>query len=74
MQNGFGTLLPVSVQGCQIACSMAGTACEAISYNPTLEACYLKAGGSATDCPVRTPTLSDGELLTSTYTHSADLK
>jgi PAN domain len=59
MQNGFGTLLPVSVQGCQIACSMAGTACEAISYNPTLEACYLKAGGSANDCPVRhTPPMS----------------
>ena len=52
MQNGFGTLLPVSVQGCQIACSMASAACGAISYNPTLEACYLKAGGSATDCPV----------------------
>lgn len=52
-QNGFGSLLPVSVQGCQIACAMTGAACNAVSYNPTLQACYLKAGTSAANCQAR---------------------
>jgi len=52
-QNGIGSLLPVSVQGCQTACAMAGATCDAVSYNPTLQACYLKAGTSAANCQAR---------------------
>ena len=50
MQGGAGSVLPVSVQDCEIACEMAQPECTSFSYNPTLTACFLKQGGTRATC------------------------
>ncbi len=50
MQGGAGSVLPVSVQECEIACEMAQPECTSFSYNPTLTACFLKQGGTRATC------------------------
>ena len=50
---GFGNVLPVSVEGCQLACQ-AAPACDSVSYNTASQLCFLKAGPSSSNCSVRT--------------------
>ncbi len=49
-QGGAGSVLPVSVQDCEVACEMAQPQCTSFSYNPTLTACFLKQGGTRATC------------------------
>ena len=51
-QNGFGNVLPVSAEGCQLACE-AADGCDSVSYNVASQLCFLKAGPSSNDCSVR---------------------
>ena len=44
LQDGAGSVLPVGVQGCEIACEMAQPQCTSFSFNPTLQQCFLKGG------------------------------
>ncbi|CAL5227333.1 g10275 [Coccomyxa viridis] len=48
--GGAGSVLPVSVQDCEVACEMAQPECTSFSYNPTLTACFLKQGGTRATC------------------------
>ena len=51
LQGGFGSLVAVSVLGCEIACE-AATGCDSFSFNAVQQQCFLKNGGSKTTCPV----------------------
>jgi len=51
-QKGFGNVLPVSAEGCQLACE-AADGCDSVSYNTASQLCFLKAGPSSSDCSVR---------------------
>lgn len=51
MQKGFGSITPVSVLDCQIACESAA-GCDAFSYNSVQRQCFLKNGASRTTCTV----------------------
>lgn len=55
-QKGFGSVVPVSVQDCQIACETAA-GCDSFTYNPVQRQCFLKNGSGRTTCQV----LSDSE-------------
>ena len=48
-----GSLEPVSLQGCQQACNIAGLSCTSLAYNPALQECFLKTGASSQTCQVR---------------------
>jgi PAN domain len=48
---GYGSVSPVELEGCQIACNSVPT-CDSFSYNPTEKACFLKQGPSADNCNV----------------------
>ena len=50
VQGGAGSIVPVSVQGCQIACEMLQPACTSFSYNPTVQQCFPKQGGQRATC------------------------
>ena len=50
-QGGFGSLVAVSILGCEIACE-AAVGCDAFSYNAVQQQCFLKNGASKTTCPV----------------------
>lgn len=50
LQGGVGSVLPVSVQDCEVACEMAQPQCTSFSYNPVLTACFLKQGGARATC------------------------
>lgn len=50
MQGGLGSLRPVSVQDCQVACEMAQPACASFAYNELMAACFLKRGGGRATC------------------------
>lgn len=54
LQGGFGSLIAVGVEGCQIACE-AAVGCDSFSYNAIQQQCFLKNGGSKTTCPVSLP-------------------
>ncbi len=45
-------MLPVSAEGCQLACE-AADGCDSVSYNTASQLCFLKAGPSSSDCSVR---------------------
>lgn len=47
-------MLPVGVQGCEVACEMAQPQCTSFSFNPTLQQCFLKNGGGRTTCTSQT--------------------
>ena len=49
-QGGLGSLRPVSVQDCQVACEMAQPACTSFAYNEVMAACFLKRGGGRATC------------------------
>ena len=49
----MGSATAVSLTGCQQACEMAQPDCDAIVYNPTLQACFLKQRPSTQLCQVR---------------------
>lgn len=66
-QNGFGSLLAVSREGCLQACQAAAPQCDSVSYNPTLQTCFLKSKGSATNCPVRPARHHEHPLLIPQY-------
>ena len=53
LQAGYGSVIPVSILGCQIACESAA-GCDSISYNAVVEECYLKNGASQATCTVGT--------------------
>lgn len=50
-QGKYGSTVPVSLFGCQLACEAALT-CTAITYNEVLQQCFLKAGASTSTCKV----------------------
>ena len=50
LQGGLGSLRPVSVQDCQVACEMAQPACTSFAYNAVMAACFLKRGGGRATC------------------------
>ena len=50
-QGKFGSTVPVSLLGCQLACE-AATACTSIAYNAVLEECFLKSGQTLAVCTV----------------------
>ena len=49
-QGGGGSITPVSVQDCEIACEMAQPECTSFSYNPTVQQCFPKQGGERATC------------------------
>ena len=48
----MGSAAPVDLTGCQQACEMAQPDCDAVVFNPTLQACFLKKGPSTQLCQV----------------------
>eukprot|EP00884_Botryococcus_braunii_P009399 jgi/Botrbrau1/18460/Bobra.0072s0043.1 len=50
LAGGYGSLAPVSVSQCQIACETAQPACTAFSYNSVLQQCFLKSGARRSTC------------------------
>ena len=51
MQGKFGSTVPVTLLGCQLACEAADT-CTSIAYNSVLEECFLKSGQTLQVCTV----------------------
>ena len=54
MQGGFGSNFNTSAIECSIACQTA-SGCNAFSYNPFLQQCFLKANPSSDLCQVGRP-------------------
>ena len=52
VQGKYGSTIPVSLLGCQLACA-AATTCTSIAYNAVLQQCFLKSGGGSRTCAVR---------------------
>ncbi len=53
-QGGAGSVTPVGVADCEIACEMAQPQCSSFSYNGVLQQCFLKSGGGRTTCVSQT--------------------
>lgn len=62
-QGGFGSLLPVSVRDCQLACEAAQPACTAFSYNSVLQRCFLKNGAQRNICQVHSAGVPPEDIL-----------
>ncbi|KAK9845545.1 hypothetical protein WJX84_003268, partial [Apatococcus fuscideae] len=63
LQGGFGSTFNTSTISCALACQSAN-GCNAFSYNPFLQQCFLKANPSQSICPGPTTTCQDPQYGT----------
>ena len=64
VQGGFGSTFNTSTISCALACQSAN-GCNAFSYNPFLQQCFLKANPSQSICPVSTGSCGPAFILSS---------
>ena len=50
-QGQYGSTVPVSLFGCQLACE-AALRCTSLAYNAVLQQCFLKSGAGTHTCTV----------------------